>query len=82
MDKSQVTFDGPTGWAKGWNSPNSDVSVVKRSQQGGRNVIIWAGIVDQTIIGTLKVKLNNADYCAFIERLSLHSSRPSLLVSK
>ena len=69
-DKSQVTFDESDGWAKGWILFNSYMLVAKRRQQGGRSMIIWVGIVDQTITGSLKVsevKLNSTNYCNFID---------------
>ena len=43
-----------------------------KQQQGGGGVMKWAGIVDRTIIGPLKidegVKLNSASYCEFLEK--------------
>ena len=56
IDESRVPFDGPDVWAKGWIFTNSDVPVTKRRQQGGESVMIWAGIVDQTIIASFKVE--------------------------
>ena len=71
MDESQVTFDGPNGWAKRWILSNSDVPVAKRIQQGG-NSVIWAGIVDQPITGPFNVdaviKLNSVNSCIFIDK--------------
>ena len=52
ISESRVTFDGPDGLAKGWILSNSYVNAAKRKQQGGGSVMIWAEIVDQTIIGT------------------------------
>ena len=49
-DESRMTFDRPDGCAKGWILLNSEVLVAKRRQLGGGSVMIWAGIVDQTII--------------------------------
>ena len=71
-DESQVTFDGADGWAKGRILSNSDVPVVKKRQQRGGSVMIWDGIVDQTIIGPFKideeVKLNSANDHDFIDK--------------
>lgn len=36
---------------KGWILCNSDGLVAKRRKQGGRNVMIWAGIIGPIIIG-------------------------------
>ena len=64
MEESQMTFDEPDGWAKGWILSNSDVFVAKRRKSDG-NAMIQAGIVNQMIIGPFKVneriKLNSAN---------------------
>ena len=52
-----VSFDWPDGWAKGWILSNSDIPVAKGKQQGDSTLIIWAGIVNQTIIGPFKVEV-------------------------
>ena len=49
MVESWVIFDGPDGWAKRWILFRSDVPVA----QGGGSVMIWAGIVNQTVIAIL-----------------------------
>ena len=54
-DESRITLDGVDGLAKGEILSNSDVLVVKGKQPKSSSVIIWAGIVDQTIIGPFKV---------------------------
>ena len=68
-----MTFDGPVEWNRGWISSNSDVPVSKRKQQGRDSLIIWDGIVDQTIIGPFKVderiKLKRAKFCNFIDMI-------------
>ena len=51
-NESGLTFDG---LAKRWVLLNSDVPVAKRRQQVGGSVMIWAQIVDQTIIRPFKV---------------------------
>ena len=49
--ESQITFDGPDGWAKGWILSNSDVPMAERRQQESISVMmVWAGNVDETII--------------------------------
>ena len=55
MIESWVTFDRPDGWAKEWILSNSDVTVDKRRQQEGGSVVIWTGIVNQTVIEPFKV---------------------------
>ena len=49
---------------------NLDMPVSKR-RQGDGSVMIWTGIVDQTIIGPFKdkdrVKLNSANKCDFMD---------------
>ena len=46
--------------------------VAKRRQQKNVSVMVWAGIVDQTIIGSFKVnegvKLDSANYCDFRDK--------------
>ena len=51
---------------------NSDVLVGKIKQYGEGNVILWTGIVDQTIIGPYKVYkeviLDSVSYCGFVNK--------------
>lgn len=71
-DESRVTLDGPDGWSRGWvlNGRQSSYRI-KRQQMGG-GVMIWAGIIGEEIIGPYKVeegvKMNSANYCAFLEK--------------
>ena len=57
----QISFDEP----KDGFLSNQDMPVTLRIQQGGGSVMIWGGIVNQTIIGLYKVdegvKLNSAN---------------------
>lgn len=58
------------GWAKGWILEGEKAPSRMKRQQGGGDVMIWAGIiVARTIIGQFEVdegvKLNSASYCAF-----------------
>ena len=39
MTESQVTFDGPDGWAKGWILSNSDMAVAIQRQERSVSVI-------------------------------------------
>ena len=49
-DKCRVKLDGPDGWAKGWVLEGEEAPRRMKRQQGGGGVMIWAGIVDRTII--------------------------------
>ena len=49
-DESRATLDGRDGWAKGWVI-NGDQAPVRRRQQGGGGVMIWAGIIGDELIG-------------------------------
>ena len=84
-DESQVTFDRPDGWAKGWNFSNADVPLAKKKQQGGCSVITWVGIVNQTIVVAFKVDEKVELNCAIAiswTRLSLHGINLTLVISK
>ena len=54
-DESRATLDGPDGWMSKWllhgNTPQSRI----RRQQGGRGVMIWAGIINNHIVGLVRV---------------------------
>ena len=70
-DESRVTLDGPDGWSKGWVLCDKEAPPRLRRQQGGGGIMIWAGIVDDKVIGPFKVdegvKLNSDNYCALLE---------------
>ena len=69
MDESQVIFHGPDRRARGWILSDSDVPVTKRKRQRGNNVMIWAGIVDQTTTVVNKgVNVNSANDCYFMDK--------------
>ena len=63
-----MTFDGLDRWAKIWILSNSDMLVTRRRQQKGGSVIIWTGIVDQTIIEPMKELLNSPNYYNFMDK--------------
>ena len=69
-DESRVTLDGPDGWRRGWVLDGERPSEILRRQQGGGGIMIWAGIVNDRIIGPFKVddgvKMNSANYTAFL----------------
>ena len=54
-DESRVTLDGPGGWMSGWllngTMPQSKI----RRQQGDGGVMIWAGIINNQIVGPSRV---------------------------
>ena len=69
-DETRAAFDGPDGWSTG-SVANGCVS--SRRQQGGGRIMIWAGIIDDIIVGPYKVsevvKITAETYIAF---LNLH----------
>ena len=74
IDFSKVIFMDKSHdiWWAWWTLSNSDMPATKRKQQGSSSMMIWAGIVNKTIIGWFKVnervKLNNANYCDFMDK--------------
>ena len=59
-----------------WSNNGEEAPRRMKRQQGGGGVMIWAGIVDRTIIGPFRVdegvKLNSASYCEFLEKTFFH----------
>ena len=53
-DESRVTLDVPDGWRRGWIDNESHPPGIMRRQQGVGGVMIWAGIVDDRLIGPFK----------------------------
>lgn len=74
-DETRATLDGPDGWAKGWVLTGDQRHQRVRRQQGGGGVMIWAGIVDNEIIGPVKVpegvKITSATYCEMLKAVLL-----------
>ena len=72
-DESRVTLDGPDGWRRGWVLDGHRPPEILRRQQGGGGIMIWAGIVDNRMIGPFKVregvKINSVNYTAFLDDL-------------
>jgi transposase len=70
-DEMRATLDGPDGWASGWIPPSGWTASRIRRQQGGGGVMVWAGIIDSTIVGPflLKdgVKVTAQIYCDFLQ---------------
>ncbi|MCI4386771.1 hypothetical protein PGIGA_G00066450 [Pangasianodon gigas] len=67
----KVTLDGPDGWARGRINNGNRVPVRVRHQQGGGGVLLWAGIINDELVGRFQVedglKINSKTYCQFLE---------------
>ena len=61
-EESRATLDGPDGWMSGWllngTTPQSKI----RRQQGGGGVMIWAGIINNQIVGPFRVPKSYVDF--------------------
>ena len=55
-DECRATLDGPDGWRRGWYDMQASPPQRVRRQQGGGGVIIWAGIIDDEVVGPFRVK--------------------------
>ena len=71
-DECRATLDGPDGWSRGWVRTGVPVPIRMRRQQGGGGVMIWAGIVNNTLIGPFRVpegvKINSKTYIDFLKK--------------
>ena len=50
-----ATLDGPDGWMSGWLLNGTTPQGKIRRQQGGGGVMIWAGIINNQIVGPFRV---------------------------
>ena len=50
-DEFQATLDGPDGWMSGWLLNGTKPQSKIRRQQGSGGVMIWAGIINNQIVG-------------------------------
>ncbi len=70
-DEVRVTLDGPDGWARGWITNGHRAPLRVRRQQGGGEVLVWAAIIKDKLVGPFRVedglKLNSQTYCQFLE---------------
>lgn len=70
-DETRVCLDGPDNWSKGWVENNSSPPVKIKRQQGGGGIMIWAGIIDNELIGPVRikegVKINSISYCELLK---------------
>ena len=80
-DESRTTLDGPDGWMSGWllngTTPQSKI----RRQQGGGGVMIWAGIINNQIVGPFRVPdgvtmcAKSYTYVDFLKKISFFGIR-------
>lgn len=70
-DESRATLDGPDNWSKGWVISGHQRHTRIRRQQGGGGIMIWAGIINNQIVGPVRVpegvKLTSVAYCNLLE---------------
>lgn len=87
-DESRATLDGPDGWMSGWLLNGSTPQSKIRRQQGGGGVMIWAGIINNQIVGPFRVpdgvKMNAESYVAFLKEnfISWYKKQPLSLKRK
>lgn len=71
-DESRATLDGPDGWMSGWLLNGATPQSRIRRQQGGGGVMIWAGIINDAIVGPFAVpdgvKMNAQSYVEFLKQ--------------
>ena len=87
-DESRATLDGPDGRMSGWllngTTPQSKI----RRQQGGGGVMIWAGIINNQIVGPFRVpdgvKMCAKSYVDFLQKsfLPWYKKQPLALKRK
>lgn len=70
-DEARATLDGPDGWASGWVLKQQKTPTRYRRQQGGGGLMIWAGIINDEVVGPIQVpdgvKLDSESYCELLE---------------
>ena len=87
-DESRATLDGPDGWMSGWLLNNTTPQSKIRRQQGGGGVMIWAGIINNQIVGTFRVpdrvKMCAKSYVDFLQKnfLPWYKKQPLALKRK
>ena len=66
-DETRAPLDDPDGWSKGWVRIGAKLHNRFRRYQGGGGVMLWAGIIDNLLIGPIMVpagvKINSAAFC-------------------
>ena len=72
-DETRATLDGPDGWSKGWVGFEGKLHHRFQRHQGGGGVMLWAGIVNNELVGPIMVregvKINSANYCALLDEV-------------
>lgn len=70
-DETRGTLDGPDGWSNEWVGFESKLHHRFRRHHGGGSVMLWAGIVNNEVLGPILVrewvKINSSNYCALLE---------------
>ena len=73
-DKSWATLDGPDGWMSGWLLNGTMPQGKIRWQQDGGGVMIWAGIINNQIVGPFRVPdgvtMCAKSYVDFLKKIS------------
>ena len=54
-DEFRATLDGPDGWMSDWLLNSTTPQGKIRRQQGSGGVMIWAGIINNQIVGPFRV---------------------------
>ena len=69
-DETRASLDGPDNWQKCWVLLNEQRPVKYIRQKQGGSIMIWAGIIDNKIIGPFRVpdgvKLTSNTYIEFL----------------
>ena len=85
-DESQATLDGPDGWMSGWLLNGRKPQRRIRRQQDSGGVMIWAGIINDAIVGLFAVpdgvKMNAKSYVEFLKKNFLPWYRKQRLALK
>ena len=70
-DESRATLDSPDGWMSGWLMNGTTPQSRIRRKQGGGDVMIWARIINDVIVGPFAVsdgvKMNAQSYVEFLK---------------
>ena len=70
-DEARVSLDGPDKWQKGWILKDLTRPITLCLQKQGGSVMIWACIINDTIIGPFRVpdglKLTSKSYVDFLK---------------
>ena len=72
-ERDAWTLDGPGGWSKGWVGVGGKIHQSFRRHQGGGGLMLWAGIINDELVGPIKVrdgvKINAASYCDLLDEV-------------